>query len=448
VVLEVVRLVQFSLKIFGYLGPNIESDGLICDSTQTALKQAQEVLGKELGNEENRQLPESGVYLVPKLMIFLLSSVIFAKNSLGLQGIPIPKDPFGNYQDLMKALGHFVNPKEPAPASLTPELLNQLEKANKKGSKIPLHATGKFGPNLEREVHDFPTFFDVLNNDRNERLRYIWLGKGKPQESSRPTKSYGSGLVGGSVGFLNRVSEGVAETLINTVDEIKEGYKIVKDKTKDTVRLPHKREKDKERERERERDRLSRIDNFDNTSQENMERIEPFPVLNQQEEPMPPSEVEEALLELKEKEFQAYDLLGKLEKLNCKFDAKIASLEEVYKFQVKLYENLLQKHQAQNQKNHESNLLLDTIEVGNAMLQYQSNVAESKLQETYESIENFSKMVSDLDGQVKKKASETSKLMQLLHFLFFALLENINRFIPLRFLPKFQIPKDDHSHSF
>jgi len=254
--------------------------------------------------------------------------------------------------------------------------------------------------------------------------------------------------VGGSVGFLNRVSEGVAETLINTVDEIKEGYKIVKDKTKDTVRLPHKREKDKERERERERDRLSRIDNFDNTSQENMERIEPFPVLNQQEEPMPPSEVEEALLELKEKEFQAYDLLGKLEKLNCKFDAKIASLEEVYKFQVKLYENLLQKHQAQNQKNHESNLLLDTIEVGNAMLQYQSNVAESKLQETYESIENFSKMVSDLDGQVKKKASETSKLMQLLHFLFFALLENINRFIPLRFLPKFQIPKDDHSHSF
>ena len=70
-------------------------------------------------------------------------------------------------------------------------------------------------PYVDKEAQDYETFCDYINVDR---IRYLWLGKGKSQgDSIKIGKVFKQGLseltkpLEGSVGFLKGVGEGVAE---------------------------------------------------------------------------------------------------------------------------------------------------------------------------------------------------------------------------------------------
>ena len=83
-VLEMVRLAQKSLTMSGFLHQNFECDGLLCDITQEALKNYRNTYGP-FGTGEG----DKGVYLVPKLLFHMLSTIMIAKNNLHFLSIQV-----------------------------------------------------------------------------------------------------------------------------------------------------------------------------------------------------------------------------------------------------------------------------------------------------------------------------------------------------------------------
>ena len=434
-VLELVRLTQKALCIHGYLHPSFECDGLLCDVTQEALRSFISINGP-FGNEE-------GIYLVPKLLFHLLSTVMIVKNNLHFLSIQVPKDPFADNHLFRKSIQGFQESKGLAPTGFpTTDVIAAIEKACKK-LKISIHHVSVIP--FERDTGDYENFVDCLNVDR---VRYLWLGKGKSQgDSIKISKVFKQGLselTKPSVGFLKGVGEGVAETFSSKVDELVDSYRSVRGSSI----IPHRRDKDKDRGEKDAKDSASNSGGKERSDKDRTysaltqktSRDGEFPLsptelsLKDREELAPPpekgseafpevqgefagvlSEGEEALQDVKEKDFEAEALIRRLQDLSRTYDEEIALVRAIYDKDYRFYQSLERKVTEQSTKNATLNNSIEKMDLNNSICQYQGNTATEKLKETEENLDNFSKLGQELDVQFRKTEVPDGTLFWVLH---------------------------------
>ncbi|KKA27747.1 hypothetical protein TD95_001265 [Thielaviopsis punctulata] len=99
-VLELVRMCQYALIVFGQLEP-IYTDGLLCDTTETAISNWWMDIGAEYYNLE----PSDGI-LGPTTVAAILGTLMGARNRLNSYGVTVPKDAF-EIESLMRAVSQF-----------------------------------------------------------------------------------------------------------------------------------------------------------------------------------------------------------------------------------------------------------------------------------------------------------------------------------------------------
>ncbi|KAJ3828597.1 hypothetical protein F5880DRAFT_854986 [Lentinula raphanica] len=112
-VLELVKLVQVSLHIFGYYKPS-SFDGLLCDFTVEALR----LWVKEIGEQLVEGLDSMERTADPSTVASLLSLVLAVRNRLvGLSGSTnvIPKDPFLHPRLFTRALATYITANNATP---------------------------------------------------------------------------------------------------------------------------------------------------------------------------------------------------------------------------------------------------------------------------------------------------------------------------------------------
>ncbi|KAF9075801.1 hypothetical protein BDP27DRAFT_1314518 [Rhodocollybia butyracea] len=130
-VLELVKLVQVSLHIFGYYSPT-SFDGLLCDSTVEGLRRWVNEVGEQLVNGLGPMERTAD----PNTVASLLSLVLAIRNRLvGLSGSTaiIPKDPFLHPRLFTRALATYVSTGNPGSNSV-------LSSQPSKGSSYASHS--------------------------------------------------------------------------------------------------------------------------------------------------------------------------------------------------------------------------------------------------------------------------------------------------------------------
>ena len=127
------------------------------------------------------------------------------------------------------------------------------------------------------------------------------------------------------------------------------------------------------------------------------------------------SETEEALLEIRENDFATDVLIRKLEDISRDYDQEVAVVRRIHDRNLNFYESLEKKVIVQAEKNGALNVLVEKLDLGNSMLQYQFSVAESKLKESEETLDNYSKLAQDLDSQLRKSEVVHMSFFWILH---------------------------------
>ena len=193
-VIELVRLCQVALMLFGKLAPEY-ADGLLCDVTEQAIND----WWTEIGTEYFTVDPSDGI-LGPTTVAALLGMLMGARNRLNAYGAPVAKDVF-DIVNTKRAIAHFQkSQKLDRNRRLNQQTLNRLHKVTAKaasgeGWAVPravkstvAELSGKGGDLLhgrekariaEVETLDIDTFVQLGSGER-----FKWLWHGKPRKTT------------------------------------------------------------------------------------------------------------------------------------------------------------------------------------------------------------------------------------------------------------------------
>ncbi|CAI2162618.1 6976_t:CDS:10 [Funneliformis geosporum] len=220
-VLELVKLVQISLYIFG-LFPLEYTDGLLFDSTEMALKDFRNIYCPELEIRDN--------LLDPTLVANILRKVVSIRNKLNYLGYQVGKDPFSDTDLFLNGVTSFQkNAKNiECTRNLNPVTIKKIYEAHNRSRNsdaIKVHkvllskfddmskSTGSSSTTIDIETCNLEEFGKYVNI---ERLKYLWRGKGAPPEHFLETYwlFHGSKDFGIELGksFLRGVSGRTAKT--------------------------------------------------------------------------------------------------------------------------------------------------------------------------------------------------------------------------------------------
>ncbi|KAL2063724.1 hypothetical protein VTL71DRAFT_5529 [Oculimacula yallundae] len=204
-VLELVKLCQFALTIFGKMGQEY-ADGMLCDVTEKALNDWWTEIGSDLFNTE----PTDGI-LGPTTVAALLGLLIGARNRLNWYGAPVPKDTF-EFEGLKRGLASFQKSQKITRSRVLDRYtLDKLHRATTKAAKaegwaVPkavkstvAELSGKGGEMVmgmvgrdkagiaDIETLDYDRFVSLLHG---ERAKWLWYGKprrnGGTEQFGRP----------------------------------------------------------------------------------------------------------------------------------------------------------------------------------------------------------------------------------------------------------------------
>ena len=201
-VLELVKLCQIALILFGVLAPEY-ADGLLCDMTETGINDWWTNIGIEHYDLE----PSDGI-LGPTTVAALLGLLMGARNRLSAYGAQMSKDPF-DITNMKRGIAHFQkSQKLPRTKRLDTGTIKRLREVTAKaasgqGWNIPkavkstvAELSGKGGDMMgmsgvreragfaEIETPDIEHFVEYL---KGERAKWLWLGK--PRKSTTQTYS-------------------------------------------------------------------------------------------------------------------------------------------------------------------------------------------------------------------------------------------------------------------
>lgn len=192
-VIELVKLCQFALSIFGKLAPEY-ADGLLCDITEKAINDWWTDIGTDFFNVE----PSDGI-LGPTTVSALLGMLIGARNRLNAYGAPVGKDVF-DIPNMKRGIANFQkSQKLERTRRLDRQTLDKLQRVTAKaasgdGWTVPravkstvAELGGKGGEMVmgmvggrekagiaEIETLDIERFVQLVHG---ERLKWLWHGK-------------------------------------------------------------------------------------------------------------------------------------------------------------------------------------------------------------------------------------------------------------------------------
>ncbi|KAI5922030.1 hypothetical protein F4810DRAFT_711853 [Camillea tinctor] len=203
-VIELVKLCQVALSIFGNLEP-IYIDGLLCDKTETAIGDWWTEFGVEYYNVE----PTDGI-LGPTTVAALLGLLMGARNRLSYFGAPVAKDVF-DVEATEKGISYFQKyQKLPRTRKLDRQTMHRLHTVTAKaaagegwgvqkavkstvseiGGKRGDIVLGMVGGRDKGGIGDIETFDldKFVSLASGERAKWLWLGKPK-RTIAEPEKS-------------------------------------------------------------------------------------------------------------------------------------------------------------------------------------------------------------------------------------------------------------------
>ena len=204
-VIELVKLCQVSLLLFGKLAPEYV-DGLLCDVTEKAINDWWTEFGTEFFNVE----PNDGI-LGPTTVAALLGVLLGARNRLHAYGAPIAKDVF-DLVSTKRGISYFQkSQKLPRTRRLDQKTLERLHRVTAKAANgetwtVPravkstvAELSGKGEASAmgsardkagiaEIETLDIETFIQLLSG---ERSKWLWYGKPLKHPNSDGFKNLG-----------------------------------------------------------------------------------------------------------------------------------------------------------------------------------------------------------------------------------------------------------------
>ena len=198
-VIELVKLCQVSLMLFGILGPEY-ADGLLCDLTEKAIND----WWVEFGTDHYNIEPHDGI-LGPTTVAALLGMLMGARNRLHACGAPVSKDVF-DLESTKRAISHFQKSQRlPRTRRLDRNTWEKLQRVTAKaasgeGWNVPkavksrvAELGGKGGEMVmetfgvrekagisEIETVDIERFIQLAKGDR---AKWLWLGKPRKHSS-------------------------------------------------------------------------------------------------------------------------------------------------------------------------------------------------------------------------------------------------------------------------
>ena len=202
-VLELVKLCQVALLLFGKLAPEY-ADGLLCDVTEQAINDWWTEVGTEYFNID----PSDGI-LGPTTVAALLGMLMGARNRLNAAGAPVTKDVF-DIVNTKRGIAHFQrSQKMERTRRFDRQTLEKLHRvtaktASGKGWTVPravkstaAELSGKGGELVhgrekagiaEIETLDIETFVQMGSGDR---FKWLWYGKPRKNNESSVFSSLG-----------------------------------------------------------------------------------------------------------------------------------------------------------------------------------------------------------------------------------------------------------------
>ncbi|KAH7403161.1 hypothetical protein BKA64DRAFT_598157 [Cadophora sp. MPI-SDFR-AT-0126] len=191
-VLELVKLCQFALTIFGKLEQEY-ADGILCDVTEKAVNDWWTEIGSEYYNIE----PTDGI-LGPTTVAAMLGMLIGARNRLSWYGAPVPKDTF-DFVLMKRGVAYFQkSQKMERNRRLDRHTLDRLHRVTAKaaagegwavpkavkstvaelsgkGGEMVMGMVGRDKPGIgDIETLDYDRFVSLLHG---ERAKWLWYGK-------------------------------------------------------------------------------------------------------------------------------------------------------------------------------------------------------------------------------------------------------------------------------
>lgn len=207
-VIELVKLCQLALMLFGILGAEY-ADGLLCDFTERAITDWWTEIGTDLYNTE----PRDGI-LGPTTVAAILGTLMGARNRLSAYGAPVNKDPFevGGFK---RGIGYFQKTEKlPATRRLDRQTLDKLHRVTAKaasgeGWMVPktvkstvAELSGKGGGMVmgmvgardkagmaEIETLDIERLVQLA---QGERCKWLWYGKPRKSVGEESTGKVGA----------------------------------------------------------------------------------------------------------------------------------------------------------------------------------------------------------------------------------------------------------------
>ena len=204
-VIELVKLCQVSLLLFGKLAPEYV-DGLLCDVTEKAINDWWTEFGTEFFNVE----PSDGI-LGPTTVAALLGVLLGARNRLHAYGAPVAKDVF-DLVSTKRGISYFQkSQKLPRTRRLDQKTLDRLHRVTAKaasgetwtvpravkstvaelsgkGEALALGSARDKAGIAEIETLDIETFIQLLSG---ERSKWLWYGKPLKHPNSDVFKTLG-----------------------------------------------------------------------------------------------------------------------------------------------------------------------------------------------------------------------------------------------------------------
>ncbi|CZT04462.1 related to SIN3 protein-binding protein STB2 [Rhynchosporium graminicola] len=212
-VLELVKLCQFALTVFGKLDQEY-MDGMLCDITEQGINDWWTEIGSEYFNIE----PTDGI-LGPTTVAALLGMLMGARNRLNWYGAPVSKDTF-DFHGLKRGVAYFQkSQKMERTKQLDRYTLDRLHRVTAKaaagegwavpkavkstvvelsgkGGEMVMGMVGRDKPGIgDIETLDYDRFVSLLHG---ERAKWLWYGKPKRNGG---TEQFG-GLGDNDVGHL------------------------------------------------------------------------------------------------------------------------------------------------------------------------------------------------------------------------------------------------------
>ncbi|CAB4377574.1 hypothetical protein RhiirA5_352615 [Rhizophagus irregularis] len=248
-VLELVKLVQISLCIFGLL-PQDCMDGLLCDSTEIALREFQNTYHPGIEIRDN--------ILDPTLVAVILTKVVSIRNKLNSLGYQVGKDPFSDTDLFLSGVESFQNAKKINFTRkldvITVEKIYEAYSRFRNPDAIRVHkvlksklddiSTGSSNTSTDIETCNLEEFG---KNVQIERLKYLWRGKGDPPEQFLETywlfhnsrdfgKELGKSILRGVSGVSGRTAktgEAIRDGVLGIKDNVTGSFSILVDKRKE-----------------------------------------------------------------------------------------------------------------------------------------------------------------------------------------------------------------------